>query len=220
MSKEKLSRKEIRQELREPDPILEKGSEFVEWARKNTRTVAAAGVAALALLIGLGSYRAYDAAQRRDANVDLARALTTLAGVDTAAASQALADVAERWQGSPVGRLAAALAANADIRRGALDEAMQALGKIPAAELPDYLRQQVELLAATVLEEKGETDRAAERYAAAAQMAGPYTADALLAQARLANEKNDPQRAKQIYLQVYEQFPERPDRDRYKVALD
>jgi len=220
MAKEKLSRKEIRQELREPDPILEKGSEFLEWARNNTRTVAVAGGAILAVLIGVGSYRAYEAAQRRDANVDLARALSALAGPDIEAATKQLDEVAARWRGTAVGRLAVTLAANADVQRGALDEASQDIASAPTAELPEYLRQQLELLNATVLEEKGELDSAAEHYAAAAQMSGPYTADALLGQARLAEVKNDSARVAELYQQVYEQFPDRPDRDRYKTVTN
>jgi predicted negative regulator of RcsB-dependent stress response len=218
--KEKLSRKEMRQELREPDLILEKGSELMGWARKNTPKVVAAGGTLLVLLLGMGTYRAYQAAQSRDANTDLARAMATLAGTDPAAASRDLSSVAQRWSGTSVGRLAATLAANADVRSGALDEAVQAADQIPAADLPDYLRQQLQLLAATVLEQKGEIDRAAERYAAAAQMSGPYTADALIAQARLATLKNEPQRAAELSRQVFEQFPDRPDRDRYKTALN
>ncbi len=216
-AKEKLSRKEIREELREPDRILATGTRAFAWAGKHTATVGSAAAAALALLIAVGAYQAYQAAQSRDANSDLARAMALLQTAQLDTASAELRKVAERWSGSPAGALAAVLAANTDLRRGAADEGLQDFAKVPTAALPEYLRQQVEFAQATALEGKADHDAAAQKYAAAAQMSGPYTGAAMLGEARMAAQKGDAARAAELRRKVYDQFPDWPQRDSLTV---
>ncbi|MGH7786055.1 MAG: tetratricopeptide repeat protein [Candidatus Binatia bacterium] len=203
-----------RQDLK-TDKFLTLSTGAVAWGRQHQQWLTW-GVAALILAVaGIGIASAYSGARARDANVDLARGMAKLEGGDFAAASTELADVSTRWTGTDVAPVAGLLAANAAIRAGEADRAIAELGKLQpgAAALPPFLQQQLVLAWGAALESKQQWLDAAAKYKDAAALTGPYTAEAILSEARTRAAGGEADRARELYRQAYDQFPELPDRD-------
>lgn len=203
-----------RKEIKAPDEFQTLSSHAIAWVQENRQaaTWLAAGVAVAVL--ALGGYRSYAAQKRADANADFARALTKLEGGDPGA-SAALSGVASTWGDTMVGRASAALSIAADLRAGNADAAIaraaQALES--AADLPPYFRQQILLAWGAALESRQAFKEAAEKYAQAAAEPGPYGGQALLAQARATARSGNAERARELYRQFTEKFPDAPDVD-------
>ncbi len=202
-----------RKELRQPDQFITGTTSAVEWARKHGKTVAMGVGAAVAILLGIGFFNSYQAAQKRESNADLASALASFRAGDFEAAKTQLEAVSTQWSDLSIGPLAAVLAGSSALRSGDADEALEALGGVPTADLPPYLKQQRDFVLGAASEAKGDWAAAIEKYAAAAAADGPYTGDALVAQARSKAEAGDSGAAAIIYKKVLDEFPKRFDRD-------
>jgi tetratricopeptide (TPR) repeat protein len=87
------------------------------------------------------------------------------------------------------------------------------LAAIDASGLPVYLQQQRLLIWGAALESKQQWADAAAKYKEAAALSGPYTGDAVVGEARAQEQAGDAARAKELYRQAYDQFPELPGRD-------
>ena len=204
-----------RKDLKKPDEFITLTTRGLDWLRAHTRTVAwvggalAVGLAALAIVTGAR------AARRREANADLGRAMAVLRGHDPTAATGELQQVIDRWGNSSLAPLARILAASADLDAGKPDDAIKLLGEVQASspDLPPYLQQQVQYAWGTALEMKASWSDAAARYEAASTLSGPYTAQAILGEARSLEQAGQADRAKELYRKAYEQFPDLPDRD-------
>ncbi|MFN8643685.1 MAG: hypothetical protein U0802_19245 [Candidatus Binatia bacterium] len=202
-----------RKELKEPDGFLTVSREAMAWGRGHQRMVvgAALGIAALVAVIGIGS--AYRSAQRRDANADLAQAMAKLSASDYAAATAQLTAVSERWSGTAVGPLATVLAADSALRQGEIDKSLSILGGLSTASLPPFLAQQALVVWGSALEAKQQWADAAAKYKDASGIAGPYTGYAVVGEARSREMAGEKDRARELYRQAYEQFPDMPGRE-------
>lgn len=204
-----------RKDIKRPDEFITLTARGVAWARQHQTTVVwvAAGIIGLLLVVGISV--AYQGARLRDANADLARALVKFEANDFPAASTELIDVFARWSGTRVAPIAGLIGANAAIDAGDPDRAITELGKVQAqaSSLPGYVQQQILLAWGVALETKGEWLEAAEKYKQAAAMAGPYAGDALLGEARVRELGGENARARELYRQAYEQFPDLPQRE-------
>ncbi|MEO8603826.1 MAG: tetratricopeptide repeat protein [bacterium] len=207
--KQRLTRKEMKR----PDEFLALSGQAVTWIRANQQlvTVIAVGLAVLVAVVGIAG--AYRAAQRRDANADLARALSKYDSSDFPAAATQLEEVSTRWSGTQVAALASLLAANSALRAGEADKALTALGALQSSSLPVFLQQQQLVAWGAALSIKEQWADAAAKFKDAAALSGPYTAEAIVGQARAQEKAGDPAKAKELYRQAYEQFPEMPGRD-------
>jgi hypothetical protein len=202
-----------RKEIKGPDVVQTLTGQAVQWSRGHQQMVTALGIGAAVLIAAIGVIGAYRSAQHRDANADLARAMAPLETNKFAEAATALTEVSTRWQGSAVGPLAALLAANSFIQAGQTDQAIAALGALDPSSLPVYLQQQRLLAWGAALENKQQWADAAAKYKEAAALSGPYTGDAIVGEARSQEHAGDVARAKELYRQAYDQFPELPGRD-------
>lgn len=209
--KARLSHKQAKQ----PDEFINLTGQALTWGRGHQRTVIWGGVAAAVLIAAIGIGTAYRSAQRRDANADLAQALTKVASSDFAAAATELTTVSERWSGTKVAPLASLMAANAALRAGEPDQALTALGSLQSASasLPAYLQQQILIAWGAALEAKQDWADAADKYRDAAAIAGPYTGEAVVSEARSREQAGDTDKARALYRQAYEQFPDLPGRE-------
>ena len=209
--KTRLSRKAIKQ----PDEFITLTNRALMWARDHQQIVMWGGAGLLAVFVALGIAGAYRGARDRDANADLARAINKLQAKDYAGAATALIDLSGRWEGTGVAPVAALLGANAAITGGDPDKAIAELSHLQgqSAALPSYLQQQVLLAWGTALEGKQQWSDAAAKYKDAAAMSGPYTADAILGEARTRALGGDADGARDLYRQAYQQFPDLPDRE-------
>jgi predicted negative regulator of RcsB-dependent stress response len=202
-----------RKELKGPDAVQTMTGQAVQWSRGHQQLVTAIGIGAAVVIAAIGVIGAYRSAQHRDANADLARAMAPLEANKFAEAATALTEVSTRWQGSQVAPLASLLAANSALLAGQADQAIAALNALDASGLPVYLQQQRLLVLGAALENKQQWADAATKYKDAAALSGPYTGDAIVGEARAQEHAGDAARAKELYRQAYDQFPELPGRD-------
>ncbi len=210
-----------RKDLKQPDEFITLSRQGATWVREHQRTAISIGAAVAVVLLGIGIAVAYHGARVRDANADLARALTKFEANDFQAASTDLIDVANRWDGTRVAPVAGLLGANAAIDAGDGDRAIAELTRIQASAgaLPGYLQQQILVSWGAALEIKKEWLDAADKYKQAAALTGPYTGEAVLGEARSRELGGEADRAKELYRQAYEQFPDLPQRDLIAAKL-
>ena len=209
--KSRLRRKDIKQ----PDEFVTLSTQALGWARAHQQLVIWSGAGLVAILVVLGIVTAYSGARTRDANADLARALTALGTKDYAAAATDLIDISGRWDGTGVAPLAGLFGANAAIDAGDADKALAELTRLQASatRLPPYLQQEMLLAWGSALEAKQQWLDAAAKYKEAAGMSGPYTGNAIVGEARARERGGDADRARELYRQAYDQFPDLPERD-------
>jgi len=208
MAKDRMDREE-RKELRGPDEFITATTGVFTWAQSNSRAVLAVVGVAGAVFLGAGFYYSQQAAQRRDANADLAAALATYREGDYAAAAESFDRVAEQWKGASVAPLAAVLTANSRVRAEDPKGAIEMLTSIGADELPAHLRQQHALAWATALEVQDDWAGAATKYAEASAAEGPYTADAMVGEARMRARLGEADRSAELYRKALSDFPDR-----------
>lgn len=209
--KARMSRKDLKQ----PDEFLTLSRQAVAWGRGHQQLVIGGAIGVAVLVAVLGIATAYSAAQRRDANADLAQALAKLSASDFVGATTELTTVADRWSGTKVGPIARLLAADSALREGEADKAIGILSSLQPASssLPPYLQQQLLFVWGAALESKQQWADAATRYKDAATIAGPYTGDAVVGEARSREQAGEIDKAQELYRQAYEQFPDLPGRE-------
>lgn len=209
-SKVRLRRKDIKQ----PDEFITLGARAAGWLRQHQQLAMWGGIGIALVVATVGVMTAYRAAQQRDANADLGRAMAGI-GRNDAAASAELMAISTRWPGSGVARLAGLLAANAAIDGDRLDEAIGELERLQgeAERFPPFLRQQMLVAWGAALEMKTLWIEAAEKYKLAAAVEGPYAGMAMLGEARTRELGGQGERARELFRQVYRQFPDLPDRE-------
>jgi tetratricopeptide (TPR) repeat protein len=198
-----------RKDLKRPDEFVSRGRQVLDWGTENARLLSwsAAGVAALVLLV-MG-FTAIRNARVRQANEDLSHALADFHDGRYAQAATQLADVASRWQSTSAGRIAALYAANADLNANDFETATVLLQEaLSAHDWPSYLKQEALVDLGYALEQKGDATGAADRYAQAAALEGPYTAQALLGEARCREQTGEKDKARQLYQQLQRDFPQ------------
>jgi hypothetical protein len=208
--KARLRRKDIKQ----PDEFITLTGQALSWARQHQQWAIGGGGALVAILLAIAIATAYRGSRERDANADLARALAKLGSNDAAAATELIA-VSNRWDGTGVAPVAALLGANAAISAGDSDQAIGELTRLQgqSASLPPYLQQQILVAWGSALEGKKQWLDAAAKYKEAAALSGPYTGDAVLGEARTRELGGEGDRARELYRQAYDQFPDLPDRE-------
>lgn len=201
----------LRKELKRPDQFVTTGKRWLEWGVQNQRTLIAAGIGVLVVLVAIGGMYSYREANERQANAELAAALNAFDSGEWPEAASRLREVADRWGGS-IAAVARVFAARADIESGDLDGAAATLEKALETGLPaSYLRQQALYNLAFVSESRGDAEAAADRYAEASALSGPYTGPAILAEARLREKSGAADRAKELYRRYLGENPDAPD---------
>ena len=201
-----------RKDLKRPDEFVTRGRAFVLWARENVQTLSwAAGGFAVAVVVIAGFF-SLRSARVRQANEDLTQALAGFhSGRYREAASQ-LAGVADRWQSTPIGQIAALYAAQAEVQADNAEAANTRLRDVLSSGEPaTYLRQQALVDLAFVLERKGDPAAAAEQYALAAGADGPYTATAILGEARCREQAGEKEKARTLYERFAQEFSQAPE---------
>lgn len=198
-----------RKDLKRPDEFVSRGRQGLAWAQANSRAVSwtLAGVAAVGLLVaGVFSVRA---ARIRQANDDLSHALGELRAGHYSQAATQLGDVATRWQSTAAGRMARLYAANADLKaEDAAAATAQLQQALDVGDWPPYLKQAALVSYGFALARKGDTQGASARYAEAAALDGPYTALAVLGEARCHEQLGEKDKALALYERIKTEFPQ------------
>ena len=201
-----------RKDLKRPDEFVTRGRAYIVWARGNVQALSwAAGGFAVAILIIAGFF-SLRTARVRQANEDLTQALTGFQSGRYADAASQLAGVADRWQATPIGRIASLYAAQAEAKANNVDAASTRLRDVIAGGEPaSYLHQQALVDLAFVLERKGDMAAAADQYAQAAGVEGPYTATAVLGEARCREQAGEKDKARTLYERFAQEFSQAPE---------
>src|SRR2546423_1421241 len=161
MARERFRRKD----LKRPDEFVSRGRSVLEWAQDNSRLVIQMAAVLLVVAIVGAGFLSYRTARSRQANDDLARALSEYRAAHYAQASAQFAEVAERWSSTPIGNLARIYAAQADIRADNLGNAVSVLEEArQSGKLPPYLQQEVLISLAYAAERNNDLAGAATRY--------------------------------------------------------
>jgi tetratricopeptide (TPR) repeat protein len=210
-----------RKDLKQPDEFITLSKQALDWARAHQQVVIWGGAGLVVLLVGFGIATAYSGARERDANADFARGLTALGANDYAAASTDLIAISGRWEGTGVAPLAGLLGANAAIAAGDPDKAITELAGLQGTSmhLPAYLQLELLLAWGSALETKQQWLDAAAKYKDAAALNGPYTGAAIVGEARTRQLGGEADRARELYRQAYDQFPDLPDRDLIAIKI-
>jgi predicted negative regulator of RcsB-dependent stress response len=207
-----------RKDLKRPDEFVTRGRRLIVWVRANTSRVYQVAGAFVIVLVVVGAFYSLRTARQRQANDDFAQALAPLRAGDYSAASNQLAEVAARWQSTGAGQAAKLLAAGAALRANNHATVAALLADIPDTA-PAYLRQQALVTLGFSLEQQGALTEAAQRYAEAAAIAGPYGAVALLGQARCQEHLGDRDAARGLYERLTREFPEAGEAERLEAKI-
>jgi len=202
-----------RKDLKQPDEFLTLSSQAMIWVRAHPQTVTWTGIGLLVLFVAVLVTFSYRSSRRHDSNADLGRAMAVLRTGGLADAATQLTAVAQRWPSTPAGRAAAILAANAEIRQDNTETAIVLIEKLldSSHDFPDYLHQELLFDWAQALEDQKQWNDAAEKYKSAAALTGPFAGPAVLGEARVSDLNGDSARAKELYQQYVEKFPDFPD---------
>lgn len=207
MAKDRIDRKE----LRAPDEFIVATTSAFGWIQENARLVLGAVGVAVAVFLAIGVYLSGQASQRRAANNEFAAALATLRAGNYQDAAAALDGIAEQWRGTAVGSLATVLAASGQLRSGDTTAALKTLVAVDGSGLPARVAQQRDMIWGSALEANGDWTAAAARYGQAAAVNGPYSADAMVAEARCWARAGERERANELYRKALVSFPDRLD---------
>lgn len=201
-----------RKDIKRPDEFVTQGRAFLRWALENGRVLSYSAGGAVALALVIAGVFAVRGARVRQANEDLSRALADFrAGRYDQAAIQ-LAEVSNRWQATVAGRIAGLYAASADLKANNLDAATSLLQEPHGAhDWPPYLRQQAAIALGFAAERKGDAASAATRYAEAGSIEGPFTAVAIIGEARNREQAGEKNKARELYERFIREFPEAPE---------
>jgi predicted negative regulator of RcsB-dependent stress response len=210
-----------RKDLKRPDEFVSAGRNLIEWARTNSTRVYQGATALAIALIAVAGFYSLQGAQTRQANDDLTEALVPLRAGNFSQASTQLADVGNRWESKQPGQIAKLFAADASLRASDYAAASVLLEHVAdTSSLPEYLRQQARVNLAFAREQRGDVKQAAQDYADAAAVQGPYTAVAVLGEARCRESLGDAKGARQLYERFAREYPEAAETERVNVKLD
>jgi predicted negative regulator of RcsB-dependent stress response len=201
-----------RKDLKRPDVFVSTSQRVLEWAMTHQRNLMIGGGTVLAVLLVIGAVSMSNAARQRQANEELANALATLQARNYPDAATQLRTVADSWSSTAIGKLARLYAADAQLEAGNPDLAAADLKTLLADPPPaDYLEQQAALNLGYSFEAKQDYAGAAESYAKAAAMRGPYRALALQREGRVREQLGDKERAEKAYETFLQEFPNAPE---------
>lgn len=209
-----------RKDLKRPDEFVSRGRAFIAWAGDNTQTLSW-GIGGFAVaVLAIAGFFSLRTARVRQANEDLSQALTGFQSGRYSEAAGQLAGVADRWQSTPIGRIASLYAAQAEVKANNVDAASTRLRDIVASTEPaPYLKQQALVDLAFVLERKGDFAGATDQYAQAGGIEGPYTATAILGEARCREQGGEKDKARSLYERFAQQFSQAPEMEVVQAKL-
>ena len=209
-----------RKDLKRPDEFVTISAQVLAWAQSHQQQLTIAVVGVAIVIAGAAAFVSLRHARVRDANADLARAL--IAYRDAAKAGEAgnqLAEVGRRWSGTSVGDVAQLLAGSAELRHDNADSALVTFQGIETRDWPPYLKQQALLDLGYALDRKGQRPEAIGKYGEASALGGPYTFNALLAEARAQEAAGDATKARALYERIKRDFPDSPEKDLIESKL-
>lgn len=197
--------------MRQPDEFVTFSARALEYAQAHQRTVLWIAIAVLGVILGGIALASFRLTQWQQANTNLARAMALFNENKLPEAISAFDDLAEQG-GTPeiFAEIARLYSAQAYLRQG--EFARATAGFEAASGAGGFLGQRALVNRGYALEGNQQHADAAQQFAAAVQNGGPYTAVAILGEARNAELAGDKPRAKAAYQKLLTDFPEAPEK--------
>jgi hypothetical protein len=184
-------RRQIQQQLKEPDPFFEAIAEAREYFEANRSQVLGVVAAVAILFIVIVGGTTWYVSEGRRAATAFASAVSSLEQDSPSAAAADLKKIDDRSNAGPYKPLAALYRGNIALDEGRFDEAVSEFDAFLASPPTDYLKQIGLMGKAAALEKGGKDGEAASTLDLAAAIDGPYRKSALSDRARLAEKAGD-----------------------------
>jgi len=198
-----------RKDLRRPDEFETLTGETFVWAQHHQTTLIVAGVAALALAVGLILVSRSRAARVQEADLQFQQAQAQLDRGSAATAATQFEALEQNASGTPYGRLAGLFRGHALLKQGDGAGAATAYTQyLSTASAPDYLRQQALVGLGRAKELANDLSGAQDAYLQAEKLEGPASAEASLGVARMLDAQGQPDQARAIYARLAKDAPD------------
>jgi len=206
-----------RKDLKAPDAFFENVGRANRYVQENRRMVIGAAAAVLAVIVGAVAW--HDSSERRadDSAATFFRATSALDTDSIESAKAALVTAAAR--SGIYGELARLYEADIAVREQRWTDALPKYEELSRSGSAAYIRQIALLGKGFVLESTTKSAEAAEAYAAAGKLTGPYREQALRDQLRAARAAGKADLAKAAAAKILELYPETPDADELSAEL-
>jgi hypothetical protein len=202
----------LRKELRRPDEFVTLTTRAVQYAQTHTRTVAWAAALLVALILGGLALASFRSAQWQQANAGLARAMALFNENKLPEAAKAFDDIVQQGSAPEIfADIARIYSAQVALRQGEFARAAAGFDAA-AGGAGGFLAQRALVNQAYALEGNQQFGDAARHFAQAAAAGGPYSAVALLGEARSWERSGDAAKAKLGYEKYLKEFPEGPEK--------
>ena len=184
-------RRQIQEQLKQPDPFFEAIGEARDYFENNRSTVlgVVGGIAGLLLVLILGTN--YWFSQGQAAATSFASAVSELQGGAASTAETDLRSIPSRSNAGPYTALSTLYLADIAADAGRNEEAIAHYDQFLSDAPTEYLRQVGLMGKAAALEKSGKAAEAATTLDLAAAIDGPYRKSALSDRARLAEKAGD-----------------------------
>ena len=184
-------RRQVQQQLKQPDPFFEAIAEAREYFEENRSKVLGIGGGAVALFLVVVGASSWYVSQGRAASTSFESAISNLEANAPGPAEADLQTIPDRTNAGPYKALSLLYRGNIAAAGARYEEAVTDYDQFIAVAPTDYLRQVALMGKAAALEKNGKAPVAAAALDQAASIDGPYRKAALEDRARLAEAAGD-----------------------------
>jgi tetratricopeptide (TPR) repeat protein len=209
-----------RHELKEADQFFETVGVVNRYVSENRTQVITATAGAVAVFLSLVAGVAWVHSASEGAADQFARALNSLEFDSPTAAEVGFEGVQGRSFAGTYGALATLMRAGIAADTARWDDSVKLYDEFAGQAPTDYLEQAALVAKAFALDEAGKDVEAAKAYEQAADMDGPYRAEALERRAELAEASGNKQAARNAIEKLLELDPAGVDTERWSNTLE
>jgi len=203
-----------RKDLRQPDEFQTLSRQAIDFVEANRNAVMAALAAVIVLLLAIVAFRMISQSREASASVAYTEARALLTAKKYGDAAVKFEDVASRYASTSYGSIAILERGNALLLADQAADAAAAFEKFLQSSPPtDYLRQLAHAQLGYAQEKLGKPADAERSFATAAAEPGPFAAEAMFGAARTAEAAGNADKAKDLYSQLLEKYPQSEYRD-------
>jgi len=202
----------LRKEIRRPDEFITGTAKALEYAQTHQRTVAWIAAAVVGVILLGVAYTSFRSSRWQQANAGLARGMALYNENKLPEAIKAFDEMASQ-PSNPENflEIARLYSAQAQLRQGEFARAVAAFD-VAQGGMDGFLEQRAVVNHGFALEGNQQFAEAAAAFARAVATGGPYTAVAVLGEARNWDRSGDKAKAKTAYEKYISQYPDAPEK--------
>lgn len=207
-----MATKILRKELRRPDEFVTATNRVLHYVQEHQRLSAWLAGGAIAVVIAVIAVVSFRHTRMEQANTNLARAISLFNENKLPEAIKAFDEMAGQTSNpEEFVEIARLYSAQAQLKLGEFARAGAGFDGVEGG-LEGFLAQRALLNHAFALEGNQQFEDAARHFSQAASAGGPYTAIAVLGEARNWDRLGDKPKAKEAYQKYASQFPDAPEK--------